>query len=399
MKYYLLAGEASGDLHGAYLMRAIEKVDPKAEFRFWGGDQMAEIGGKPVVHYKERAMMGFAQVVSKLPQLLGFINRAKADIAEWQPDRLIFIDNSGFNLRIAKWAKPAGFNTHYYISPQVWASRESRVKTIKACIDRMYVVLPFVKDFYAKHDYEVEYVGHPLLDVVGDFLEKSEKIANMDISKYGYLQIRKSAKNALSIAKIETLNPTLKQSKIIALLPGSRSQEIKTMLPIMLAAAAQHPDYHYVIAQAPAQSLDFYKTVIESCKELPPMLGMVAHATYPLFAMAHAALVTSGTATLEAGLFKLPQIVCYKGNWLEYQIAKRIIKVDSISLVNLALNQQLVPELIQNELTADNLSKNLAEITEGPERDRQLAGLDALKKVLGNSGAANRVAASIAAAE
>jgi lipid-A-disaccharide synthase len=403
MKYYLLAGEASGDLHGAYLMRAILRKDPTAEFRFWGGDQMAAVGGTPVVHYQERAMMGFIGVITNLGKLLGFIRRAKEDIQAWLPDRLIFIDNSGFNLRIAKWAKPAGFETHYYISPQVWASREGRVKTIKATIDHMYVVLPFVKEFYARHDFPVEFVGHPLLDVIRDFksppgLTKSDLAAGQTQAAVLKSLVSENS-SSQDVRNVSFLNRKENyegvKENIIALLPGSRSQEISKMLPIMLAAAARHPEHHYVLARAPAQQHAFYRSVMESAPALPPRLSSVSSETYALYQLAHAALVTSGTATLEAGLFDLPQVVCYKGSWLEYQIASRLIKVDSISLVNLALNEKLVPELIQNELSVDNLSRHLAAIIDGPERMRQLAGLRRLKEVLGTTGAADRTAALI----
>lgn len=406
MKYYLLAGEASGDLHGAYLMKAILEKDPQAEFRFWGGDKMAAVAGELVVHYKERSFMGFAKVVANLPKVLGFLKRAKKDIAAWQPDRLVLIDNSGFNLPVAKWAKEQGFSTHYYISPQVWASRESRVKTIKACVDKMYVVLPFVKDFYAKHNYEVEYVGHPLLEVVGDFLEEWSGNESIEAGREswtfgdfaGFCEKTDIPvfQNTNILVQQENFDG-VKEKSIIALLPGSRTQEIKSMLPIMLAAAASQPDYCYVIAQAPSQPQAFYQKIIQEAKERPAHLMLVNNATYPLFASAHAALVTSGTATLEAGLFEIPQVVCYKGSALEYQIAKRLIKVDYISLVNLAVNKQLVPELIQNELTVKNLSQHLANITEGPARTQQLQELAALKKVLGSRGAPQRAAAFITA--
>lgn len=386
MKYYLLAGEASGDLHGSYLMRAILDADPRAEFRYWGGNKMASVGGELVVHYKERSIMGFAKVVANLPKIMGFLQRAKTDIAEWQPDRVIFIDNSGFNLPVAKWAKKAGLNTHYYISPQVWASREGRVKAIKACIDRMYVVLPFVQEFYAKHDYEVEYVGHPLLEVVGDFLEEDGLGGKSGILKNRYFKILGKKENFEGV----------KENPIIALLPGSRTQEIKSMLPIMLGAAANHRNYTYVIAQAPSQPIELYQQIIQQAV-CPPDVRLVQDATYPLFSVAHAAMVTSGTATLETGLFKVPQVVCYKGSWLEYQIARRLIKVDYISLVNLAMGREVVPELIQQDLTAEKLSTTIAELLQGPARDQQLIALKELKKVLGDRGAPQRAAKFITA--
>lgn len=363
MKYYLLAGEASGDLHGAYLMQAIKRCDPDAKFRYWGGDRMATEGGELVVHYGERAFMGFIEIVRNLKKLLGFISRAKQDIAQWEPDRLIFIDNSGFNLRIAKWAKPAGFNTHYYISPQVWASRSGRVKTIKASIDRMYVVLPFVEDFYQQYDYPVEYVGHPLLDVVQD---------------------HQSA-------------PLFPKEKIIALLPGSRSQEISLMLPIMLAAAARFPEYRFIIAQAPAQNRSFYEGILAQSPVQPPRLEIIPEKTYAILQSAHAALVTSGTATLETALFDVPLVVCYKGSSISYAIARRIVKVKYISLVNLILDEPLLTELVQNDLTVDRLSEELKVILKGPARENQLSAFKRLRQRLGGAGAPDRAAAIICA--
>lgn len=371
MKYYLLAGEASGDLHGSYLMKAILAEDAAAEFRFWGGDKMQAVGGELVVHYKERALMGFAEIIGNLGKLLDFIRYCKEDIAAYQPDRLVFIDNSGFNLRIAKWAKPAGFSTHYYISPQVWASRPGRVTTIKACVDEMYVVLPFVADFYATHQYPVHYVGHPLLDVIQDFNAQPEQ--------------------SLTFQPLYSTTNT-EQQQIIALLPGSRKQEISVMLPIMLAAAVKHPDFHYVIAQAPSQELAFYQSIIGRLTPLPPQFSIVNDGTYALLRQSHAALVTSGTATLETALFGVPQIVCYKGGWLSYQIAKRLINTKYISLVNLVLDRPLVPELIQHDLTANQLQQALGKILAGPERDSQLTGFAELNQALGEQGAPARVA-------
>ncbi len=376
MKYYLLAGEASGDLHAAYLMQAIQAIDAAAVFRFWGGDRMQAVGGTLVVHYRERAIMGFAEVLKKLPKLAAFIWQCKQDIMAFQPDRLIFIDNSGFNLRIAPWAKAAGFNTHYYISPQVWASRSGRVATIQASVDQMYVVLPFVKDFYAAYGYEVQYVGHPLLDVVADFrAAKPDPLRWIDL------------KGGAAMA-----SPT---TPIVALLPGSRKQEISSVLPIMLAAAARHPAYTYVIAVAPAQDLAFYQQLLAGVAQRPPTCRFVIGQTYALLAESEAALVTSGTATLETALFEVPQAVCYKGGWLSYQIAKRLIKTRYISLVNLVLDEALVPELLQNELSPATLAAALSELLQGPLRAQQQAAFPRLTKALGERGAAQKTAALI----
>ncbi|MBF4983029.1 lipid-A-disaccharide synthase, partial [Nonlabens mediterrranea] len=238
MKYYIIVGEASGDLHGSNLMKSLLKQDPEAQFRFWGGDLMEAVGGEQVMHYKERAIMGFTEVIRKLGAALKNIKYCKEDIARYQPDALIFMDYSGFNLRIAKWAKPKGFNTHYYISPQVWASRESRVKTIKANINHMYVILPFVKDFYEqKHNYPVDFVGHPIIDAINLHQQ---------------------------VNHVEFLNKyQLDERPLIALLPGSRKQEISKMLGVMLQMVDQYPDYQFLIAGSPGQEASFYKPFLK----------------------------------------------------------------------------------------------------------------------------------------
>ncbi|MEM6397035.1 MAG: lipid-A-disaccharide synthase [Bacteroidota bacterium] len=361
MRYYLVAGEASGDLHGAYLMRAIQQLDTKAEFRFWGGDQMAEVAGPPVKHYRDLAFMGFVQVVSNLKTILGNLRLARKDIAAFAPDRLILIDYPGINLRLAKWARPAGYDITYYISPQIWAWHKSRVHQIKKHVDRMLCILPFEPDFYAQYDYKAEFVGHPLLDVVADFRSNRR-----EISQAG-------------------------DRPVIAMLPGSRKQEIKTMLPIMLEAARSMPDYHYVLGQAPAQSDAFYESVLPQ-DGLPPHFSRVVNETYPLLDRAHAAMVTSGTATLETALFKVPLVVCYKGNWINYFIARRLVDLKYISLVNLILDEPLLPELIQGELTAESLSQHLLQILQNPGRNQQLAGFERLHSALGEKGAPQKAA-------
>ena len=362
MRYYLIAGEASGDLHGAYLMRALKEQDPEAEFRFWGGDHMAQLGGAPVKHYRDLAFMGFVEVAKNLRTILANIKMAKEDILEFAPDRLILIDYPGFNLRIAKWARPEGLDISYYISPQIWAWHRSRVHQIKKNVDRMLVILPFEESFYAKYDYKAHFVGHPLLDVIADYYQDAA--------------------------------PATKDK--IALLPGSRKQEIKTMLPIMLAASRQQPDYEYVLAQAPAQDDSFYNQLLAN-SVLPPRFSRVRGQTYDLLASAKAAMVTSGTATLEAGLFGVPLVVCYKGNWLSYQIARRLVDIKYISLVNLILDEPLVTELIQGDLQPNRLAKELQDILSGPGRERQLDGLNRLKTVWGEQGAPARAAQLIIA--
>ncbi len=362
MKYYLIAGEASGDLHGSNLMKALLKKDPKAEFRFWGGDLMAEIGGKPVKHYKELAFMGFLEVVLNLRTILKNIKLCKNDIENYQPDVIIFIDYPGFNFRIAKWAKTKGYKTHYYISPQIWAWKENRIKAIKRDVEEMYVILPFEKEFYEeKHHFPVNFVGHPLLDVIENY--QSISFENF-IQKY-----------------------QLENKPIIALLPGSRHQEITKMLSTMLKMPKQFPDYQFVIAGAPSQDKEFYQPFIKKDN-----VHLVMNDTYALLDVAHAALVTSGTATLETALFNVPEVVCYKGNWVSYQIAKRVIKLDFISLVNLIMDREVVKELIQEEFNAKNLKAELQKILNSSQREKIFEDYKKLRKKLGGGGASKKTA-------
>ena len=364
MKYYILAGEASGDLHGSNLMKALLKEDAKADIRFWGGDLMQDVGGTLVKHYKERAFMGFVEVIMNLRKIFKFISYCKEDIKAFNPDVIIFIDNSGFNLRIAKWAKQEGFKTHYYISPQVWASRASRVKAIKRDIDAMYVILPFVEDFYKKHNYDVTFVGHPLID----------GIANRDqVHPSDFRQTYK-----------------LNDKPIIALLPGSRKQEIKKMLSVMLSLVDDFPDYQFVIAGAPSQDFSFYQTFIKSAN-----VNFISNKTYDLLSVSKAALVTSGTATLETALFKVPQVVCYKGSAISYQIAKRIITLKFISLVNLVMDKAVVTELIQNDFNSKRLKTELEHILNPETRKKLFIEYYELEKALGGKGASQKTASLI----
>jgi lipid-A-disaccharide synthase len=361
VKYYILAGEASGDLHGSNLMKALMIEDPEAEIRFWGGDLMQEVGGTLVTHYKERAFMGFFEVIQNLRKITGLIKACKKDIAQFQPDALIFIDNSGFNLRIAKWAKPLGFKTHYYISPQVWASRAGRVPAIKATIDHMYVILPFVKDFYAKYKYDVHFVGHPLLDAIA-----------------GRKQVA-----AATFAEKHNLD----ERPLIALLPGSRKQEITAMLDVMLSLVDDYPKYQFVIAGAPSQEEAFYAPFLKQHK-----VRLIMNQTYDILSFANAALVTSGTATLETALFKVPQVVCYKGNAISYAIAKRIIKLKYISLVNLIMDKEVVTELIQGDFNTKTLKAALNQILDDYQRASLFLDYYDLEKTLGGKGASAKTA-------
>ena len=362
MKYYIIAGEASGDLHASNLMKALKKTDANATFRFWGGNLMQNVGGTLVKHYKDLAFMGFFEVVMNLRTIAKNLTFCKTDIQKFQPDCLIFIDYPGFNMRIAKWAKIEGFKTHYYISPQIWAWKENRISAIKRDIDKMYVILPFEKAFYEdKHNMPVEFVGHPLVDAIADRKPVDE------------IAFRKTHQ--------------LSNKPIIALLPGSRKQEINKMLSVMLSVVKSFPDYQFVIAGAPSQDPEFYRSLIK--KE---NIYFVENCTYDLLSVSHAAMVTSGTATLETALFKVPEVVCYKTSWISYQIGKRLVKLKFISLVNLILDKEVVTELIQETFNTKRLTKELSSILEGPVREAQFEAYHELETKLGGAGASRNVA-------
>lgn len=400
MRYYLISGEPSGDLHGAHLIRAILAKDPKAEFRAWGGDLMAEAGATIVKHYRELAFMGVVQIVKNLPTILRNERMCREDIAAYQPDRLVLIDYSGFNLRIAKWARPEGYDISYYISPQVWASRSGRVKQIKANVDRMLVILPFEEAWYAERGVQATFVGHPLLDVVR---EAEEQARPQDASSplLGPAARPPKGGGVEGQGTNTPITPPLGAGGLtIALLPGSRKQEISVGLPLMLAAAALYPDYDYAIAGAPAQNPAFYNQIIASCGRAPKNLRIVMNDTYGLLQTAHAAVVTSGTATLETALFGVPQVVVYKGNWLAYRIARWMVgsRIKYISLVNLVMDAPVVPELIQADFDPENLANHLHKIIAGPLRNQQLLDLERLRERLGSGGAAKRAAEAIVGA-
>lgn len=362
MKYYLIAGEASGDLHASNLMKALKAEDPSAEFRFWGGDLMKGVGGTLVKHYRDLAFMGFLEVIMNLRTIFKNIAFCKKDISSFKPDVIIFIDYPGFNFRIAKWAKRNDYKTFYYISPQIWAWKENRIKAIKRDVDELFVILPFEKDFFEKrHDYPVHFVGHPLLDVVAHRSPVSER------------------------EFIETHQ--LKEKPIIALLPGSRHQEIEKMLSTMLEMPDEFKDYQFVIAGAPSQDREFYLPFIKKDN-----VDLVMDSTYELLDVAHAALVTSGTATLETALFQVPEVVCYKGSYFSYLIAKNLIKLNYISLVNLIMDQEVVKELIQKDFNTSNLKMELTKLLDPKKREKMLRDYDALKEKLGGVGASTRAA-------
>ena len=362
MKYYIIAGEASGDLHGSNLMKALYKEDANAEIRFWGGDLMQNVGGTLVKHYRELAFMGFIEVVFNLKTILNNINFCKKDIENFNPDAIIFIDYPGFNMRIAKWAKEKGIQTHYYISPQIWAWKESRIKAIKRDFDKLYVILPFEKDFYEKkHHFPVEFVGHPLIDAI-----QTRKVTDESTFKK---------------------ENNLDEKPIIAILPGSRKQEITKMLSVMLSVVDDFADYQFVIAGAPSQEFSFYEQFLKNKN-----VHFVANKTYDLLSHSYAALVTSGTATLETALFKVPEVVCYKGSWASYQIAKRIITLKYISLVNLIMDKEVVTELIQENCNTKNIKIELQKLINPVTRNTILENYDLLEAKLGGIGASEKTA-------
>jgi lipid-A-disaccharide synthase len=365
MKYYIIAGEASGDLHGSNLMKALYEEDAQAYIRFWGGDLMQKTGGTLVKHYRELAFMGFIEVIFNLKTILSNIKFCKNDIAEFQPDAIIFIDYPGFNMRIAKWAKERGIPTHYYISPQIWAWKENRIAAVKRDFDHLYVILPFEKEFYEdKHHFPVTFVGHPLIDAIHNRTVTSQT----DFIKENQLD----------------------DKPIIAILPGSRKQEITKMLSVMLSVVEDFQDYQFVIAGAPSQEHAFYQPFLKNKN-----VHFIANKTYDLLSHASAALVTSGTATLETALFKVPEVVCYKGSWASYQIAKRIITLKYISLVNLIMDQEVVTELIQEQCNTKNIKVELQKILNPDYRKQLISQYEILEEKLGGIGASKKTAQHI----
>ena len=362
MKYYIIAGEASGDLHASNLMKSILKKDSTAEFRFWGGDLMADVAGfPPVKHYKDLAFMGFLEVAKNLKTILGNIKCCKKDIAGYQPDVLVLVDYPGFNLRIAEFAKSLGIKVVYYISPQLWAWKEGRVEKIKNFVDEMLVILPFEKEFYKKHRVDAHFVGHPLLDAISDLPEIS----------------------AEDFKKEHGLN----EKEIIALLPGSREQEVEKMLALMLSVRPFFENYLFVIAGAPSLTKEFYSKFVDDD------VHFVSNKTYDLLRCSRAALVTSGTATLETALLNIPEVVCYRSSRISYEIGKRVVKnIKFISLVNLIMDREVVTELIQKELNTENLVKELQHILEGEKREKILQDFELLREKLGGKGASDHAA-------
>lgn len=367
MKYYIISGEASGDLHGSNLIKELHKLDGKASIRCWGGDLMEKAGAIVVKHYRDLAFMGFAEVIQNLGTIFKNIRFCKQDISTFQPDVLILIDYPGFNLRIAAWAKKQGIKILYYISPQIWAWKENRIHGIKKNVDKMLVILPFEKEFYAKWNFNVEYVGHPLVEVIDAF-------------------------KRTTISEDSTTDHFVRNEDgpIIALLPGSRKQEILKKLPVMLQVAKRFPHYQFVVAKAPGLSEDFYDNLMVDQKNVSAVLNQ----TYELLSKSRAALVTSGTATLETALFGVPEVVCYKGNNISYQIAKRLIKIKYICLVNLIMDKEVVKELIQHEMNEENLVNELGLLLTNKNKQQKIQeDYDRLRALLRLGGNASENAA------
>lgn len=372
MKYYLIVGEASGDLHASNLMRALQQEDPQAEFRFFGGDLMKAVGGTCVKHYRELAYMGFIPVLLHLRTIFRNMDFCKKDVEAWQPDVLILVDYPGFNLKIAEYIKRhTQIPVYYYISPKIWAWKEYRIKNIKRDVDELFSILPFEVDFFKKYQYPIHYVGNPCVDAVDDFRRKGQETFGEFITANG-----------------------LEDKPIIALLAGSRRQEIKDNLTRMIEAARSFPQYQFVVAGAPGIEPDFYKRYIDSSTKI------VFGQTYRLLQQAEAALVTSGTATLETALFRVPQVVCYyisAGKLVSF-LRRHILKVKYISLVNLIADREVVTELVADGMTVPNIKKELAKIISGGNgRSRMLSEYDRLIGILGEPGASERAATQITA--
>lgn len=366
MKYYIIAGEASGDLHASNLVRELKKKDPEAEVRGWGGDLMRDAGVSIVRHYKDTAIMGFVNVLRKLGTLKANIRYCREDIRKWNPDVVILVDYAGFNLRIARFAKRIGLRVFYYISPKLWAWNTGRVKQIKRYVDRMYTIFPFETEFYRHYDYPVYYGGNPLVDAIASRPCQEETFADF-IHANG-----------------------LPDRPIIALLAGSRKQELKYVLPMMLRMVPYFPEYQFVIAGAPSMAAEDYAPYV---KDVP--VHIVYGETYRLVSQAKAALVTSGTATLETALLRTPQVVCYNGEAprLSYFLFKTVVKVKYISLVNLIYGGEAVKELMMQYLTEDNLRRELSRIlTDASAREKMLNAYDEIIRRLGAPGASARFA-------
>ena len=370
MRYYIIAGEASGDLHAANLIKELKKKDAAAEMRVWGGDLMQAEGATLVKHYKNHAIMGFTEVVKNYKVIKENFKFCKLDILEFNPTVIIFIDYSGFNMRVAKMMKPYGYKLFYYIAPQIWAWRQWRVKKVKRLIDKMFVILPFEKEFYKQRNYEVNYVGHPLLD---EFEKKKAKMPSFDT----FIEENK-----------------LTSKPIVAILPGSRKHEISKKLPLMLATVRKFPNYQFVIAGAPSFDAEYYSQFIDN-----ENVRVLFDKTYEILQHSQAALVTSGTATLETALFNVPHVVCFQMSTITYLIVRSLIKIKYASLVNIIMDKQVNLELLQHDLTTENLILELRRmLNDNKYRETMLENYQLLHKKLGGIGASERAAEGIYAA-
>ncbi|QJD77414.1 lipid-A-disaccharide synthase [Spirosoma rhododendri] len=361
MTYYLIAGERSGDLHGANLIRSIRQHDPQAAFRAYGGEQMEAAGATLVRHYREMAFMGFVEVARNLGTIRRIMRECQADLLAHRPDVLILIDYSGFNLRVAKFAKAHGIRVFYYIAPKVWAWNPGRAKNIKASVNRLFTILPFETEFFARYDYRVDYVGNPLLDALAQFQPDTQFLAKLPAD----------------------------ERPVVALLPGSRRQEIVGMLPTMLAATRHFPNYRFVVGTVSNLPASLYDDLLRDY----PNVARVSDAAYDLLTVATAALVTSGTATLETALLNVPQVVCYKASKLFYAIGKRVMSVRFISLVNLIADREIVKELIQDFREDTVVAELRAILPGGTRRADQLAGYADVRQRMGEPGASERAGA------
>ena len=363
MKYYIIAGEASGDLYGSKLIDEIFSIDKKAEIRFWGGDNMIKSGGYNVKHISELAFMGFYEVLKNITTILRNISFCKNDIKEFNPDKIIYIDYPGFNLKICKWAKNNGYKNFFYISPQIWAWKENRIKTIKNSIDKLFVIFPFEKEYYReKHNMEVEFYGHPLIEKIDDFNSSKDFLKKNNITK---------------------------ERDIITLLPGSRSQEINSMLPIFLTLKKHYLDFEFIVAGVK----NVNESVYQPASDLD--VKVIYNQTYDLLSHSKIAIVTSGTASLECALFNVPQIVCYKTSSISYFIGKLFVNISFISLVNIILKKGIVKELIQNELTEKNLVNELSNILSDNKISDIINEYSKIYSMLSIDGTSKKIATSI----
>lgn len=372
MKYMMIAGEASGDLHASNVIQSLKEIDRDADIRFFGGDLMAKAAGRlPELHYDRMNVMGFSEVIRKFPVIMKNFRLARKALKEFHPDALVLIDYPGFNLRMAKYARKLGIPVHYFISPKVWAWKEWRVKKIKKYVDKMYSILPFEVAFYKNHNYEVTYVGNPSVQEIAYSI--------------GHIPPKKHFMERQGISD---------PRPIIALLPGSRSSEIRNNLPLMIAAAKKFPDFQYVVGAAPAVPEKFYREVAQD-----PGIKLVFGSTHTLLKYSEAAVVTSGTATLETALIGTPQVVVYRSNGqkLSYKIMEKLLKIKYVSLPNLIVNNSVVPELLVHECTVENISRELSPLLQpSPRRSSQIAGYKTMQRKLGNFVASEYVAELIA---